>query len=158
MIAMKVAPSTRALACGRSSRGRWSVCHRAEQRRERAEGKQRHEQDRHALEQEADDGNHRGAKFGQLDPLGQVGLVEPVRQLATEPGEEEEGQHEKGAGERHERIGTMRRGAVYRRPCRAPENEKQQGVLQKIVIEGCEKLAPEERREPPFGQKRTDHR
>ncbi len=132
--------------------GQDAVFDRAEERRERAKDEQGQEQDRHALEQEADDGDDAGAEFRQLEPLGEVGLVEPVRQFAAEPGEEEEGQDEEGAGERHERVGAMRGGAMARRAGRTPKDQKQQGVLKEIVIKSCEELAPEERREPPFGQ------
>ena len=86
-----------------------AVFDRAEQGRQRAEGKQCHEQDRDALQQEADDRDDGGAKLRQLDPLGEIGLVEPIRQFATEPREEEEGCDEEGAGQGDERIRSMRR-------------------------------------------------
>ena len=77
-IAMKVAPSTSALAAGNSDLsqqvGQDAVFDRAELRADHAEREQRHEQQRHRMHHKADDGDDRDADLGKLQPLRHIAL------------------------------------------------------------------------------------
>ena len=87
----------------------------------------------------AGDREQRGADLGELDALGDQGLVVAVGKLAAEPGQKEERRDQRRAGERDQRrrIGA---GGLE-------QNDEDERGLEKIVAEGREKLAPEQRRE-----------
>ena len=72
-MARNVAPSTSALPAGSSAvcelLGQDAVFHRAEQRRDHAEQAERHEQDRHRVQEEAGRGERGDGNLGELDPL-----------------------------------------------------------------------------------------
>ncbi len=59
-----------------------------EQRADHPVQEQRDEQDQHRVDGESDDRDDRDRDFGELQPLGDRGLVEPVRDLAAERREE----------------------------------------------------------------------
>ena len=147
-IAMKVAPSTSALPAGNSRAGEMvrqdAVLDRAEQRADHAEAEQRDEQDRHRMRDEAGDGDQRDADLGELEPLRHQRLVVAVGQLAAEPGQEEVRRDEHRRGERDQRF---RRAAPD-----LEQDQEHQRVLEKIVAERREELAPEQRREAPGQQ------
>ena len=69
--------------------GQNAVFDRPEQRADHPEQEQREEQDRHRMEREASDRDDRDADLGELEPLGDPGLVETVRDLAAQRREEE---------------------------------------------------------------------
>jgi hypothetical protein len=71
-----------------------SVLHGAEQRRDDAEQRQRQEQDRNGMQGEADGGEGGNGNLGELDALGDAGLVEAVRQFAAERRQNEKGGYE----------------------------------------------------------------
>ncbi len=126
--------------------GQDAVFDRAEQRRNDAEQQEGGKERRHGLQPEAGDGERSGGEFRQFQPLRDARLVKPVGQLSAEAGDEEEGQDEHAAGQRHQRLRAVSGHLVH--------DQKNQGVLQEIVVEGREELRPEQRRETPLGEKR----
>ena len=95
---------------------------------------------------EADDRDHRDADLDEFQPLRDHRLVEAVGDLAAERRQEEIGRDEHRAGERDQRIG---RAAVD-----VGQDQEDQRVLQEIVVERREELAPEQRRETARQQQR----
>ena len=127
-----------------------AVFDRAEERGDHAEQEERREQDRYRLQPIAGDRDTRDRDLDELDALRHDRLVEAVRHLAPEAGEEEERADEDRGGERDERAGIGDRGRE--------QDQEDQRVLEEIVIEGAEKLAPEERCEAPGGHQTPEHR
>jgi hypothetical protein len=129
-----------------------AVLDRAEQGRDRPEQAERHEQHRHGMEQEA---QHRGAgreDLRELEPAGHQRLVVPVGPLAAEARQDEERPDEDRARQRHQDAG-MGIGLAA-----DPEQDQEgQRVLQEIVVERREELAPEQWREAPRSHQGTEH-
>ena len=129
--------------------GQDAVFHRAEQRREHAKQEKRHEQKGDGMQQHAGGRDGRRAHLGKLDLLSDAGLVETVGELPAEPRQEEERKDEQGARERH--------GGATFLLAELEEHEKRQRVLEEIVAERGEELAPEHRREAARSHERGDH-
>jgi hypothetical protein len=121
--------------------GEEAVLDRREKGGKAAEEEEGSKENRHRLKREADDGNGGCADLAELQPPGDDRLVESVRQLATQPGEEKEGCDEDGTTQRDQHFAAG--GAELE------QDENDQRVAEEIVVEGGEELAPEERRKPP---------
>ncbi|CDX61376.1 hypothetical protein MPL1032_390012 [Mesorhizobium plurifarium] len=121
--------------------GQDAVFDRSEQRRDDAEHQERRHQHRDRGQRDADDGEAGRGDLGEFQPTCDERLVEAVGDLAAQRRKQQEGGHEDGAGQRHQRRGLILR--------QGEENEEHQRVLQEIVVEGREELRPEERREAP---------
>ena len=126
-----------------------AVLDRAEQRRDHAEQAERYEQhpDRMIGKARNRDAAHRD--LGELEAARHHGLVEPVGQLAAEAGQKEE--------RRNERRGRKRDQLARMAAAELEQDEDDQRVLQKVVIERREELAPEQRRKAPGGHQRCGH-
>ena len=87
--------------------------------------------------------------LGKLDPLRHEGLVETVGHLAAETGQKEERCDEDGGCQRAQcfAIGDAGR----------KQDQEDQRVLQEIVVERGEELAPEQGREAPRRHQRGGH-
>ncbi len=118
----------------------------AEQRADHAKAEQRDEQDGDRVRDESDDGDQRDADLGELEPLRHQRLVVAVGQFAAEPGEKEVRRDEHRRRQRDQRF---RRAAPD-----LEQDQEHQRVLEKIVAECREELAPEQRREAPGHQER----
>ena len=88
----------------------------------------------------ADDRDRRHEKLAALQKLGQLGLVVLVGEFAGNRRQEQKRHDEDAACERHQ-------GRSLRR--HLGENDENQSLLQKIIIEGGKELRPEQRRELP---------
>ncbi len=133
-----------------------AVLHRPEQRRDHAEQRERHEQDRHRVQVEADGCKRGDGNLGKLDARGDVGLVEAVGDLPAQRRQDEERRDEDDAGQRHQHR-AMSAGD----PARTAEPEQDQHdqrVLEEIVVEGRAELAPEQRRKAPRRHEVLEHR
>ena len=113
------------------------------------------DQDRHRMQEEADRGQARDGDLRQLDPLGHVGLVEAVGQLAAERREDEERRDEDDAGQRDQHPGVAAR--HLSRAGDAEQDQHGQRVLQEVVVESGAELAPEQRRKPPRRHQALEH-
>ena len=119
-----------------------AVLDRAEQRRNDAEQKQREKQQRDRVQPEAGDRAVPATPIStSFSRCGDVGLVEPVGDLAAERRQDEERKDENRAGERNQRFGIV--------AGQFEQDQEYQRVLEEIVVERAEKLAPEQRRETP---------
>ena len=130
--------------------GQDAVFDRAEQRRDHAEQEQRDEHDRDRVQPEADDAEGRDRDFAELHALRDDRLVEAVGHLPAEAGEEEERPDEHGRRERDQRLAVGDAGRE--------QDEEHQRVLQEIVIERREELAPEQRRKAPRRHQVVGHK
>ena len=101
------------------------------------------------MQPEPDDGEAGGADLGKLQTPRQDGHVVAVGKLAADAGEEEERADEYRAGERHQRLGVRTRDLE--------QDQKDERVLEEVVVEGREELAPEQRREAARGHQRVGH-
>ena len=116
------------------------VFHRSEQCRDDAEHAQRDKQQRDRMQEEAKRGKPGGEDLCELQPARHDSLDVSVGQLATEPGQDEEGKDEDRSSHRHQRI-PMR--------CdRAVEQHDDQRVLQDVVVQRRGELRPEQRSKP----------
>src|SRR4029078_6166815 len=89
------------------------------------------------------------ADFGELEPPRHHRLVIAIREFAAERGQKEIRRDEKRGGESDQRF---RVGASD-----VEQNEKNQGVLEKIVAEGGKELGPEGGREAPRQEQGRGH-
>src|SRR5689334_14708016 len=88
--------------------------------------------------------------LAKLQPLRHDRLVVAIGDLAAEGGQDEIRQDENGARELDQRLG-IRAGQLE-------HDQDDQRVLEEVVIERTEELAPEERCEPPGGHEVREHR
>src|SRR5687767_6627698 len=126
-----------------------SVFDRAEEGGDHAERRKRHHQQRHGLQREAQRREAGREDLGELQAPGEERLVMLVGELAAEPRQQEERRDEDRAGQGDERGGV--------RSANGEQDQDDQSVLEEIVIERREELAPEERREAPRGHQLADH-
>ena len=124
-----------------------SVFDGAEKGREAAGKKQHHEVEIGVVEPEGPGAKNHGADFGELDALGDEGLVELVGELAGDGGKEEIGQDEQGGSGLDEERGVP--AVVYGE---IEGDEDGDGIAQAVVIEGADGLGHEERQEAPGGE------
>ena len=142
-IARKVAPSTSALAAGssdlssRSGRMPYLIGPNCEPITPKANSATNSSGTE--CMHEADDRDDRDADLGELQPLRDHGLVVAVGDLAAERRQEEIRRDEHRRRERDQRFG--------RRAADLEQDQEHQGVLEEIVAERREELAPEQRRE-----------
>ena len=140
---MKVAPSTSALPVASSPSDelvrQHRVFHGAEQGGDDAEQRERCEQQRHRMEEEAGSGKGRSKNLREFQPPCDDGFDVFVGELAAEPGQDEIGEDEHGACDCHQGIAMVGRGAV--------KQDDDECVLEHVVIERREELRPEQRRE-----------
>jgi len=117
-----------------------------------AEHEQCDEHDRNRGEPVAGHGDGGDRDLRELDAPGDDRLVEAVRHLAAEAGQEEEWGDENRGRQRGQkaRLG-------FADPWREQDQDRQR-LFQEIVIEGAEKLAPEERCEASGGHQTPEHR
>src|ERR1700761_8148012 len=129
--------------------GQDAVFDRTEQSGKRAEHEYGDEQQAQRMKGETGYRDRRGADLDKLDALRDKRLVVAVGELAAEAGEKKERRDQRRAGKRdqHRRIGTGNR---------EQDDEDQRG-LEKIIAEGGEELAPEQRRETARGHQRHGH-
>ncbi len=141
-MAMNVPPSTSALPLVEfftlQMIGQDAVFDRTEQRRDHAVEEDRQEQHRDRVKPEADHGQDGDGDLEQLQSAGHNGLVEAVGDLAAKTGEEKERE-----GERRGRELDQRAGFGLAEP--EQQNEDQR-LLEKVIAERGERLAPEQRR------------
>src|SRR6516225_10001093 len=125
--------------------GKDAVFDRPEQRADHAEQKQRQEQQWQRVQLEPGDGDARRADFGELQPSRHQRLVEAISELAAEGRQQKKRRDKNAARQCHQRLGCLA----------ADLEQDQQGerVLQEIVVEGREELAPEQWREAPRSEK-----
>ena len=115
------------------------VFHGAEQGGDDAEQRERREQQRHRVQEEAGGGKGRSKDLGEFEPPRDDGFDVFVGELAAEPRQDEIGEDEDGACDRHQRVAVTGRGTV--------KQDDDECVLEHVVIERREKLRPEQRRE-----------
>ena len=147
-MARKVAASTSALPAGNSSlascSGRRPYLVGENSRSEHAEEEESDEEDGYRFEQEAYDRHARGGDFAEFQPFGDQPLVISVGELPAEARQKKEGCDEDRAAERHQHFAG---GAAE-----LEQDQDDEGVLEEIVVEGSEELAPEERRKTARSQ------
>src|SRR5262245_4614468 len=102
------------------------------------------------MEREAGNRNAGDADLDELQTLRHARLVEPVGDLAAERGQDEERKNEYCARERDQRLGIL--GGELE------QDQERERVLQEVVVEGAEELAPEQRRKPPRDHQFGKHR
>ena len=127
-----------------------AVLDRAEQRRDHAEQKQRREQDRDRVQPEADDAEAATPISASFTHLRDDRLVEAVGDLAAQPRQEEERADEHRRRQRHQRLAVT--------DARREQDQEHQRVLEEVVVEGREELAPEQRREAAGRHQGAGHR
>ena len=93
------------------------------------------------MQHEARDRDQCDADFDELQPLCDQRLVVAVGDFAAERGQEEIRRDENGTGKRDQRPAILTDQLV--------QNQKDERVLQKVVVERGEELRPEQRREAP---------
>src|SRR5215475_8611923 len=98
---------------------------------------------------ESDDGKTRDQDLDQLEAFSDEGLVEAIRHLAAQCRQDKVRQNEDGPGDRDQRVRVRSR--------QLEQDEKNQRILEKIVVEGAEELAPEQRRETSGGHQGRQH-
>ena len=98
---------------------------------------------------EREDRDECNADLGEFDPARHHRFVESIGELAAEGGEKEVGCDEDRGGERDQRFCV--------RAADMEQDEKDQGVLQKIVAERGEELSPEQGREAPSHEQGRGH-
>ena len=101
------------------------------------------------MEPEAGDRDPGHRDLDELEPLRHLRLVVAVGDLAADRGEDEEREDEDRPGERDQRLGVLSR--------HLEQDQEDQRGFQKIVVEGAEELAPEQRRETSRGQQVRSH-
>src|SRR6266478_3900392 len=99
------------------------------------------------MEAKSQHGNERNADFRQFEPLRDAGLVVAIGELTAERGEEEKRRDEDRGGKGDQGI----------RAAQLEQNKKDQRILEEIVAECREELAPEQGREAPRHQKGRRH-
>ena len=114
------------------------VFHGAEQRGDHAEQGERCEQQRHRVQEEPGGGKASGEDLGEFEPPCDDGLDVFVGELAAEPGQDEIGEDEDGARDRHQRIAVAGHSTI--------KQDDDERVLEHVVIERREELRPEQRR------------
>ncbi|MEZ5788113.1 MAG: hypothetical protein R3D62_16945 [Xanthobacteraceae bacterium] len=112
-----------------------AVFDRTEQRRNDTEQEECDEEDQQRVRRQTDYGNRRGTNSGLIRCA--TALVEPVGDLARQPGGEKERGDEDGAGLR-------RRQGFRSRSDHLEEDQEHEGVLEKVVVECGEELGPGE--------------
>ena len=152
-IAMKVAPSTSALPAGSSERARWSgrMPYLIGPNSEPITPNRNSATNRTSTEcmREADDRDDRDADLGELEPLRHHRLVVAVGELAAERRQEEVRRDEDRGRERDQRLGPG--------PADLEQDQEDQRVLEEIVAECREELAPEQGREASGQQQGRGH-
>ena len=129
--------------------GKDAVFHRPEQRREHAEHAERSHQDGDRVQPESDRRHHGRAEFRQLHRARHQRFVESIGHLAADAGKKKEGRDENGAGDLHQHARSRRRGGV--------DDQRDERVLEEIVVEGRQELAQEQGSETP-GRQQVEHR
>jgi hypothetical protein len=129
--------------------GQDAVFDRPEQRRDDTDQEQGHEQENGRVEPEAGHRDAGNRDLGELEPLGHERLVEAVRDLAADRGEDERRKDEDRGRERDQGL-RVRHGPFV-------EDQEGERVLEEIVVEGAEELAPEQGRKPTRGKKAVGH-
>ena len=119
--------------------GQDAVFDRPEQRPDQAEQKQRQKQQRQRVQLETGDGDGGRADFDELQPARDQCFVKTVGELAAESRQQKKRRDKDAARQCHQGLACLA----------ADLEQDQQGerVLQEIVVEGREELAPEQRRE-----------
>ncbi len=115
--------------------GQNSVFDRSEQGAERAKQKQRDKQQFERGKPEAGDRCAGSSDFDELQTSCDHRFIEFVGELAAERRKDEMGSHQRDARQRHKRSAAF--------AANLEQNEKHQRVLEKIIVEGGKKLAPE---------------
>ncbi|MCY1554218.1 hypothetical protein D9M68_907760 [compost metagenome] len=110
-----------------------------------AHGEQREEEQRQAVEIEAQGAHRHDRHFRQLDGADQRILGELLAELPAQGGEEEERQDEQQGAE----VGED---ALVPGDAQLVEDGEDQRLLEDVVVEGAEQLGHEERQEPPRAQ------
>ena len=95
------------------------------------------------MQPESNDCNQRNADFRQLELLRYSRLVIAIGELAPERRQEEKRSDEDRGGKGDQRIGAAQ----------LEQNKKNQRILEEIVAERREELAPEQWRKAPRHQK-----
>ncbi len=122
----------------------------AEQRAEHAEEDQRaRRKARDRGEPKPADRDAGGADFDELHARAIVALSNLSASSPPSAEENEEGRDEHDAGERDERLALL--------AADLEQDQQNQRVLEEIIVEGREELAPEQRREAARGEKRLRH-
>ncbi|MGY4368133.1 hypothetical protein ACVW1A_004198 [Bradyrhizobium sp. LB1.3] len=99
---------------------------------------ERCEQQRHRMQQEAGGGKARSEDLGEFEPPRDDGFDVFVGELPAEPGQNEIGEDEDGARDRHQRISVAGRDTV--------KQDDDECVLEHVVVQRREELRPEQRR------------
>ncbi len=129
--------------------GKDAVFHRAEECRQHAEQEEGHEQQGDGVPEDAGRRERRGPHLGKLHALRDFGFIEAVGELAAERRQKEGRQYEQGSRER--------RGGASFLFAELEEHDKRQRVLEEVVAERGEELAPKHGRETPRPHQRGDH-
>ena len=119
--------------------GQDAVFDGAEQRAEQPEGHKRCEQKRQRFGPEPGRCQERRADLEQFQAPGHQRLVETVGELPSQRRYQEKGGDERAAGQRYVGLRT--------RDLHAEQDKDDQRVLEDVVVERRQELAPEERRE-----------
>src|SRR6516162_9658898 len=101
------------------------------------------------MEPETENRDRGHSDLDELESLRHERLVVAVRYLAADRRQDEERKDEDGAGKRDQGLGFLSR--------HFEKNQENQRVLQEIVVEGAEELAPEQGREASRGQQAGRH-
>jgi hypothetical protein len=126
-----------------------AVFDRTEQRRDRAEQEQRGEQGGQRVEREARARQRCYPDLDQFEAPCHHRLIETIRELAAKTREEEERRDEDSTRQRDQRLGVL--------AADLEQNQKDERVLEEVIVEGRKELAPEQRREAAGGHQGCGH-
>jgi hypothetical protein len=118
-----------------------AVLDRSEQRANHSEQEQRQKQQQQRVQLEAGDSDRRGADLGELEAARHRRLIEAIRELSVQRPTAEKRRDKDAPRQGHEHLACL---------TADPEQDQQdERVLQKIVVEGGKELASEQRRKTP---------
>src|SRR5208337_3786859 len=100
------------------------------------EQEQHDEQERHGMQDKAEHGYERNPDLGKFEPLRHGCLVVTIGKLSAERGEEEIRRDEDCGGQRDQCFGV--------RAADVEQDKKDQRILEEIIAECREELAPEQ--------------
>ena len=124
--------------------GKDAVLDRPEQSSDHAEQEQGHEQQWQRVQLETGHGDGRRADFRELQQARYQGLVEAICEFAACGRQQKKWRDENAACQRHQRFPS--------RAADLEEDQQDECILQKVVVEGREELAPEQGRKAPGGE------
>ena len=129
--------------------GQNAIFDRAEKRRDHAQSEQRRVKKQKRRQPKSGGSDHLNQNLGRFQPADDQRLVMRIADLAPEPGQHDRRQHENADGEANQGAGFL---------CAKPKQQEHgEHVADEIIVEGGQKLAPEQRRKAARAQKLEEH-